>query len=135
MTPSVSLCHGSYGARILVSFPRGVDIEEALPVYELLRSVFFAVDSESVTPPLSSAEPAVVKAEYVPWPAGAKVTAKEIADAWHIGISTWQRLVAQNPHYPQKLDIEGRASNAPALWDSDKVAEALRCSGTQRRRK
>ena len=134
MTPSVSLCHGSYGARILVSFPRGVDIEEALPVYEKIRSVFLVDESEAATPPLS-AEPAVVKAEYVPWPAGAKVTVKEISEAWCIGVSTWQRLVAENPHYPQKLEIEGRASNAPALWDSDKVAEALRCSGTQRRRR
>ena len=135
MTPSVSLCHGSYGARILVSFPRGVDVEEALPVYEMIRSAFLSGDSESATPPpLPESEP-VVKAEYVDWPSGAAVTVKEIAAAWHIGVSTWQRLVAQNSHYPQKLEIEGRASNAPALWDSDKVAEALRYSGTQRRRK
>lgn len=145
MTPSVSLCHGSYGARIIISFPRGASVYELLPAYEQVMK-FMSSDSEEVA--ISSTELPVSISEHNPesepdapctdealirpdWPESGFVTADEICRYWNLGKSTFRNRVREGVLSPAAEC--GRADNAPKVWSAAVIGSDLLKAGFVRR--
>lgn len=155
----------NFGAKVSVCFPRGdaydehaaklkkflskhADKIESLLLSGELEAVFDGARQERdgrIEPTISSAVqnrpdvPVAPVAVYAPWPREGSVTKKDIAAAWEIGASSWDRLVGALASPPARVASpvgkDGNpVPNAPARWWVADVEEIMRKRGIQRRR-
>ncbi|MEG1825203.1 MAG: hypothetical protein RR501_10540 [Cloacibacillus sp.] len=147
----VSFTYNSeFGGKIIVGLPKRLDRRVGMALCDAVEGLvqrFFEdggelCDAGSVAASAAAAAPDVPAAPvavYAPWPREGSVTKKDIAAAWEIGASSWDRLVGALASPPARVASpvgkDGNpVPNAPARWWVADVEEIMRKRGIQRRR-